>query len=113
MTSIKDQFTSKKLNNFFEKDTHVEVEHLEIANVHVLSGETAETDIVVVGYASSPNLSFYDSNGKLIDVDHYLPDHYKEQDTQGVKEIIKNLRIDKSNTLKLRRSFAKFHKSQF
>ena len=71
--TIADQFTFQKVPNHFEQDTHIHVQGLEIHKVHVLAGETPEKDIIVVEYKESPNLSFYDAEGKLVDIDHYLP----------------------------------------
>lgn len=90
--TIADQFTHQKLANHFEKDTHIHVQGLEIHKVHVLAGETPDKDIIVVEYRDSPNLSFYDAQGKLVDVDHYLPDEYKEADMSGADTVINNLR---------------------
>ena len=105
MTSIKDQFTSKTIKNHFESDPHIDLDHLEVDRIEILSGETVENDIIVISYKSSPILSFYNSNGKLIDVDHYLPDFYKEQDVKGASDVIKNLKKVNLRTLKAKRSF--------
>ena len=90
--TIADQFTFQKVPNHFEQDTHIHVQGLEIHKVHVLAGETPEKDIIVVEYKESPNLSFYDAEGKLVDIDHYLPDEYKAADMSGADAIISNLR---------------------
>ena len=98
-TSIADQFTYQKLPNHFERDTHIHVQGLEIYKVHVLAGETPEKDIIVVEYKESPNLSFYDAEGKLVDIDHYLPDEYKAADMSGADVVISNLPATTRDTL--------------
>jgi len=103
--SIADQFTYQKLPNHFDRDTHIHVQGLEIHKVHVLAGETAEKDIIVVEYKDSPNLSFYDSEGKLVDIDHYLPDEYKTADMSGADAVISNLRGLNINKAKSTRDF--------
>lgn len=113
MTSIKDQFTSKKILNHFESDPHTGVEKLGIEKIHILSGETAKDDIIIVSYNLSPNLSFYNSNGKLIDIDHYLPEFHKKQDAIGVDDIIFNLKNINKKTIKSRRSYAKLLRETF
>ncbi|MDF1697627.1 MAG: AAA family ATPase [Saprospiraceae bacterium] len=97
MTTIKDQFRFKRIPTFFEQDTHLEVQDLEIDGVTVLSGDSAIDDVYIVSYLSSPYLSFFSSNGKLLDVDHYLPDNYKDLEFYDIESIILNLRgIEKS-----------------
>ena len=103
--TIADQFTHQKLPNHFERDTHIYVQGLEIHKVHVLAGETAEKDIIVVEYRDSPNLSFYDAQGKLVDVDHYLPDEYKTADMSGADAVISNLRGLNMNKAKSNNDF--------
>ncbi len=113
MSSIQDQFTSKKNQNYFEKDPHLGVDNLEIDRIRVLSGETSEADVIVVCYKLSPNLSFYDSFGKLIDVDHYLPDFYKDKESVGTTEIIQNLKNFNLKSFKSRRSYSKLLRETF
>ncbi|MEM1120446.1 MAG: hypothetical protein AAGJ18_08335 [Bacteroidota bacterium] len=92
IATIADQFTFQKLPQHFERDTHIHVQNLTIYKVHVLAGATPEKDIIVVEYKDSPNLSFYDAEGKLVDIDHYLPDAYKAADLTGADTVINNLR---------------------
>lgn len=99
MPNLLDQFKFQKLTDHFEHDPHQEVQGLNIANIRVLHGETADDDILVVEYTGSPALSFYNSRGRLIDVDHYLPDHYVEIDAESSSQIIKNLRGVSTTTL--------------
>lgn len=113
MASVKDQFTNKIVDHFFESDTHTSVEHLEIDAINILSGETSSNDIIVVSYKSSPNLSFYDSRGRLIDVDHYLPDNYKDFDFEGAMEIVKSLKNINNKTIRAKRSYAKLLRETF
>jgi len=113
MTSIKDQFTSETILSHFESDPHTGVDKLEIDRIRVLSGETSIDDIIVIAYKLSPNLSFYNSAGKLIDVDHYLPDFHKKQDAIGVDDIIFNLKNINKKTIKSRRSYAKLLRETF
>lgn len=98
MQSLQAQFTSEILPDFFERDTHTEVQDLAIDSIHVLSGETAQEDIIVIRYQNSPNISFYDAKGQLIDVDHYLPENYQQEDESGADAVIANLRdLDHKN----------------
>ena len=92
MPTIQEQFKFEEIVGHFEKDSHIGVQGLEIEKIHVLYGETSEEDILVLLYKGSPNLSFYDTYGQLIDVDHYLPDNYQLQDSEGAKSIISNLK---------------------
>lgn len=81
-------------------DPHTEVQGLTIENLRMLSGENAEQDLLVVQYKSSPNLSFYDAKGKLLDVDHYLPEDFKKHDTINIEAIISNLKENDLSRLK-------------
>ncbi len=92
MKSLQDQFASEQLLSFFEQDSHTEVQDLAIDSIHILSGETAQEDIFVIKYQNSPNLSFYDAMGQLIDIDHYLPENYQLEDESGADAVINNLR---------------------
>ncbi len=92
MRTIQEQFTFQSLADHFEKDTHIDVQALEIENIHVLYGETPIEDILVVLYKASPNLSFYNAQGQLIDIDHYLPNNYTKQDEIGSETLLANLR---------------------
>ena len=92
MPTIKDQFSFEILPDHFEPDTHIEVQGLNIEKIHILSGESPHEDIVVVVYQGSPNLSFYDVRGQLIDVDHYLPTGYAQEDLSGADAVIDNLK---------------------
>lgn len=92
MPTIQEQFEYKRIPDYFEKDTHTEVQGLEIDSIKVLYGESSDQDITVVRYAESPNLSFYNFQGKLIDIDHYLPDKYQEEDRKTSETIIGNLK---------------------
>lgn len=102
MPTIQEQFTFQQLPEHFEKDTHIGIQGLEIARIHILYGETPIEDILVVLYKGSPNLSFYNAQGQLIDIDHYLPNNYYLQDEQGSEALIANLRnidLHKANTV--------------
>lgn len=92
MPALREQFAFHPLPGHFEPDPHHEVQGLEVTRVKVLHGETAADDILVVNYQGSPALSFYNTRGRLIDVDHYLPDHYVDVDADSAKQVIKNLR---------------------
>jgi len=91
MPTLQEQFQHQPLDNHFEDDPHLEVQGLGISGMRVLHGETAEDDVLAVEYEGSPALSFYDTRGRLIDVDHYLPDHYIEADQESSDKILKNL----------------------
>jgi len=90
-TSIK-QFQFSILKNHFESDPHEQIKGLDIARFHILKGTKTNSDITVVEYKNSPLLSFYDVNGRLIDVDHYLPDNYINYDDLGIQSVINNLK---------------------
>ncbi len=92
MPSIKEQFSFQQLPDHFEKDTHIGIEGLAIQELRLLAGESPKEDLLVVIYKKSPYLSFYDTQGELIDVDHYLPDTYKKEDTYGADSLMANLR---------------------
>lgn len=92
MPTIQEQFSFQILPNHFEQDSHLGIQGLNIEKIHILSGESPDEDILVVLYQGSPNLSFYDVHGRLIDVDHYLPDDYLRADLSGTDAIISNLR---------------------
>ena len=47
---------------------------------------------------------FYDAQGKLVDIDHYLPDAYKTVDLSGADVVIENLR-----SLNLNKAKSKCH----
>ncbi len=105
MPTIQEQFTFQQLSDHFENDSHIGIQHLEIDRIHAIYGETSQEDILIVLYKGSPFLSFYDANGQLIDVDHYLPDNYKEQDIKGATTVIANLKEGNSKRLKQRMHF--------
>ena len=50
MESIKEQFKFQIIQSHFEADTHTEVQNLDIENLRVLSGASADKDILVVQY---------------------------------------------------------------
>lgn len=91
MPTLTAQFKHQLFENHFEEDPHLEVQGLDIANIRILHGETAEDDVLAVEYKGSPALSFYNTLGRLIDVDHYLPDHHVEADQESAKQILDNL----------------------
>ncbi len=91
MTSIKEQFRYEKLSGFYEQDTHLGIQGLEIERLQILNGESPPEDILLVVYKRSPHLSFHDANGKLIDIDHYLPDEYHREDTASAENLLSNL----------------------
>ncbi len=92
MSTIQEQFSFQVLPNHFERDTHLGIQGLNIEKMHILSGESPDEDVLVVLYQGSPNLSFYDVHGRLIDVDHYLPDDYVRADLSGADAVISNLK---------------------
>ena len=107
MPTIQEQFSFQVLPNHFERDTHLGIQGLNIEKIHVLSGESPNEDVLIVLYQGSPNLSFYDVYGRLIDVDHYLPDDYVRADLSGADTVISNL---KNLPLKDMRTGAEFEK---
>jgi len=92
MSSIQEQFQFQINRSHFEADTHIEIQNLEIENLRVLSGESADKDILVVQYKGSPNLSFFNADGKLLDVDHYLPENFEAKDEINADAVIANLK---------------------
>jgi len=105
MSTINEQFHFVSLPEYFEPDTNLEIAHVPIEDIHILYGSHPNEDIVVVSYKGNPNLSFYDAYGKLIDVDHALPDKFKNQDRGGAETLIANLKINDLQTLKNSGSF--------
>jgi len=91
MPTIQEQFSFQQLPNHFEQDTHIALQNAVIDQIHILYGETSQEDILVVQYKESPILSFYDTRGQLMDIDHYLPDEYRKQDSLGAASVMTNL----------------------
>ncbi|MEO0731560.1 MAG: hypothetical protein AAFZ52_01905, partial [Bacteroidota bacterium] len=91
MSTLQAQFRQQSLPDPFEPDPHRELRNARISGIRVLHGETADDDILVVQYEGSPALSFYNTRGRLIDVDHYLPDNYPEVDEESVGKVLENL----------------------
>ena len=83
----------------FEKDTHLAVAGAEVASVHIIHGETEREDITAVVYKGVPAMSFYDVYGRLVDIDHYLPDDYLLHDQKGAESVLENLRIKERELL--------------
>ena len=100
MPSIQQQFDFQVISSYFERDTHSEVQDLDVHSLKILSCESADRDILVVQYDGSPNLSFYNIEGRLLDVDHYLPENYASHDTFNVDAVISNLRNVDTDKLK-------------
>lgn len=92
MVEQDNQFKFNTLPNHFEIDSHEDLKGLKIDRLHILSGATSSEDILVVLYKNSPLLSFYDVLGRLIDVDHYLPDNYRKFDELNVDDVINELK---------------------
>ena len=92
MPSIQEQFQFQISRSHFETDTHIGVQNQEIETLRVLSGESADKDILVVQYKGSPNLSFFSADGKLLDVDHYLPENFQTKDEVNADSVIANLK---------------------
>ncbi|MEO1623989.1 MAG: hypothetical protein AAFV25_02440 [Bacteroidota bacterium] len=92
MKSLEEQFSFQIRRDFFEADTHIGLQGLEIAGFRMLHGESPHEDILVVLYKGSPYLSFYRVDGRQVDVDHYLPESYLREDTSGADMVIANLR---------------------
>ena len=105
MSSLKEQFKFQITHSHFDTDNHTEVQNLVVENIRVLSAESADNDILVVIYTGSPNLSFYNTEGKLLDVDHYLPENYRQYDEINLEAIISNL---KNNDLKRLKASGEF-----
>ncbi|NJC26863.1 AAA family ATPase [Neolewinella antarctica] len=83
------------LPNHFTPDTHTSVAGATPESIHVLHGETELEDITVITYHGIPALSFYDVYGRLIDVDHYLPDDYVRHDRAGRDAFLASLNLKK------------------
>ncbi len=113
MKSIQDQFSFEILENHFEKDNHIGVQDKEINNFHILHGETSTEDILIVEYKGSPHLTFYSSTGKVIDVDHYLPDYYINEDHAAAKSLLQNLRNIEPDNFKNSKFFNKILSNVF
>ena len=91
--------TLTELPGHFETDPHQEVRGLRVETVRALHGPGATDDVIVVQYRESPNLTFYDVHGRLIDVDHYLPSGYRNRDGAGIDRLLDGL--DEADRLKL------------
>ena len=113
MPTIQEQFSFQVLPNHFERDTHLGIQGLNIEKIHILSGESPHEDILVVLYQGSPNLSFYDVHGRLIDVDHYLPDDYVRADLSGADAVISNLKNLPLKEMRIGAEFGKILKDTF
>ena len=105
MPSIKEQFKFQLTSAHFERDSHIDVQNLDIEKLRILSGESADKDILVVQYKGSPNLSFYNTAGQILDIDHYLPLSYKNYDEVNVESIISNLKTGEIQVLKSGQDF--------
>jgi len=105
MSTLQEQFKFQTVKSHFEIDTHIEVQNLDIQNIRVLSGESADKDILIVQYKNSPHLSFFNANGKLLDVDHYLPENYRDEDEINAESIISNLQNANLTHLKSTKNF--------
>ena len=105
MPTIKEQFRFHPINSHFEFDTHTEVQNLAIQRFKVLAGNTPDEDILVVEYKGSPNLSFYNVHGQILDIDHYLPETYRDYDNINVESIISNLKSSDIAALKSSKDF--------
>ncbi len=84
------QFQFQALPDHFQRDSHEQIVGLQIDRLHMLSGALSSQDILIVQYRDSPLLSFYDVNGALIDVDHYLPDNYSLNDDSTSQSVVYN-----------------------
>ncbi|MFK7810745.1 MAG: hypothetical protein AB8F74_23255, partial [Saprospiraceae bacterium] len=113
MPSIKEQFQHNLITDFYEPDTHLGVQGLEIERLQMLNGENPQESILLVMYKHSPNLSFYDMDGKLIDIDHYLPDEYHKRDTEGAGTLMSSLRDLNMNEISIKANFGKLLKTVF
>lgn len=100
MPSLKEQFKFQTIRSHFEVDNHTEVQNLAIENIRVLSAESADRDILIVTYKGSPNLSFFNNDGRLLDVDHYLPENFRQYDDVNIEAIISNLKNNDLQRLK-------------
>jgi len=113
MPTIREQFTYQEIPNHFERDTHIAIQHIEIDQIKVLYGETAQEDILVVLYKDSPILSFYDTGGHLVDIDHYLPEDYRKQDVLGAESVMANLKNLNLTLAKNRKQYKAFLEETF
>ena len=111
MLSLRDQFTCQVQEDFFEVDSHVDVQEQEIDRFHILHGPTHQEDIVLVIYKGIPYISIYNANGRLVDVDHYLPDDYHKHDLDAAESTIYNLKNLNISQARLPQKFASFTES--
>ena len=93
------ELTLRALPAHFSPDPHLAVAGATVDGVRIIPGETELEDILVVTYQGLPALSFYDVYGRLIDVDHYLPDSYVDYDALGAEALLDNLRITDRSVL--------------
>jgi hypothetical protein len=85
------QFQFQALPDHYEKESHEQIVDLQIDKLHIIKGTLSSQDILIVQYQNSPLLSFYDVKGRLIDVDHYLPDNYAVNDKDSSQLVINNI----------------------
>lgn len=88
---LADQLKYKILPNYFEEDYHSEKRELDIDKFKILYSESFTQNILIVTYKSSPFITLYNHRGKIIDLDHYLPDEYKETDKITADRVINNI----------------------
>ncbi len=93
MHQIQKQIQIQVLDKHFEKEIHHEISRLDFDKTTLLSSEHGN-DIIIVSYKSSPLISIYSINGKLLDVDAYLPNDYYQKDIDLIEEIAQ--KVDKT-----------------
>ena len=98
--------TLSPLPDHFDPDPHLALAGAEVESVRVLAGEAEQDDTTVVTYRGNPCLSFYNTHGRLIDVDHYLPDAYRRKDAASVDVVLNNLPIKDRDVLERADRFA-------
>ena len=83
-------FSFRTHKDYFEVDTHSQLSGHRISRIETLAGQLADDDIYLLIYDGIPNLSLYNSQGKLIDIDHYLPDDYNAVDADSIDTLLAN-----------------------
>ena len=91
MHPIEKQIKVQVLDRHFEKEFHHDISKLDFARLTLLSSEQNGKDVILVQYKNSPLMSFYGIDGRLLDIDAYLPNEYYQKDIDFTKEIAQKI----------------------
>ena len=91
MHPIEKQIQLQVLDRHFEKEVHHDIAKLDFARITLLSSEQHGKDVILVQYKNSPLMSFYSIDGRLLDIDAYLPNEYYQKDIEFIEEIAQKI----------------------